>query len=778
MARLFRFILVLSGAFLFSCTGQNKTEVLKIGFGKADLTRACFFDDPVSDQKNHISGDTYRREEKFAISDRVEGRWRPGSGGTRKLVDSLFVAAMYGEDQNGPWTLISLDMVSLDYHEIDLLAEALFRELGIPKSKIILLPSHSHATPPLDEEKFLAAVLEAVSKAKSACKQVEIATLDLQLEGKKYLINRRIHVEGIGSRTVMFNDGCQIHDDYLDATEHIHDWVENLGVNPDTFFKKDQVYLTDGDVDPKLQALFIRDRKTGEMMGSFTRFAAHAVIVSAKVVDGDVSADFPGYLKHRLEEKLGGIAMFGQGPSGDLRPLNKEYSHDLARDYGWQLADKLIGEFGDMEWEALSRLEFYSEPVDLPLIDNIFLTSEEVEAEMLSLEKNFDQVSNPEERRKLQNKFWGLYRTPWVHQMVRPEWKQEGKLGLNLYALRFNDQVLLATQGEIFSEIGRKMVEPYEAYHPILVSLANEYISYLPGDEEREKGGYESSVSIVTPGSPDLLVQASYRLLDRIYDSKVQNPDTMKIEIANCDLSKLDTTLQGMIRVNVLPDEISGIETNVTRLTKESSYTYQPAETSQRVLLMIDGSGSVSQGAMNLQLNELDLFIPQMQGEFVMEGSENGLSYLEISMSLTPEDLDYLKGREGLFPYHVTYEDCKTYTEAIKSSKTVSRMILPEEVIPRLCIGSVSSTGPDEVSAHAHPMLEQLFFGLKENDVLISADGLQSRFLENDLLHVPLGSDHGVQVETGSTMHYIWIDLFHNLSDMDYMKENHQMQDE
>ena len=252
-------------------------------------------------------------------------------------------------------------------------------------------------------------------------------------------------------------------------------------------------------------------------MGSFTRFAAHAVIVSAKVVNGDVSADFPGYMKRKIEETLGGIALFGQGPCGDLRPLNAEYSHAFAKDYGFRLADEIIRGYEEINWQALTCLEFFTEPVGIPLIDNIFLSPEEVEAEMDRIEVLFDKETNPEKRRKLQNQFWGLYRTPGIHRMVRPEWKQQGKLGLNLYALRLNDHVLLATQGEIFNRIGKLMVEPYEEYDPVLVSIANEYVSYLPTDEERLKGGYESSVSIMTPGSPDILIQSSHKLLDRIY---------------------------------------------------------------------------------------------------------------------------------------------------------------------------------------------------------------------------------------------------------------------
>jgi hypothetical protein len=512
-----RLAFILAVCLFFGCTGQKQKTVLEIGFGKADLTQAGIFEDPVPEDQESISEDKYRREEKFAISDRVEGRWRPGSGRTRELADSIFVTAMYGEDQEGPWTIITLDEVSLDFKLVDMLTLPLVEELGISKERIVILPSHSHATPRLDPGLFKQAVLDAVKQARDNRREVEVASLNLQLEGKKYIINRRVHVDGIGSRTVMFNDGCLIHDDYVDATGHIHDWVANLGVDPDTYLEEDRKYITDGEVDNKLQTLFIRDRGSGKLMGSFTRLAAHAVIVSAKVVNGDVSADFPGHLKNRIEESLGGIALFGQGPCGDLRPLNKEYSHAFAREYGHRLADEIIREYDDMDWQDLTRLEFFSEPVGIPLIDNIFLSPEEVEAEMEKIEMLFDRETNPEERRKLQNQFWGLYRTPEIYRMVRPEWKQQRQLGLKLYALRMNDHVLLATQGEIFNRIGQLMTAPYKEYDPVLVSIANEYVSYLPTDEERLKGGYESSVSIMTPGSPDILVQSAHKLLGRIY---------------------------------------------------------------------------------------------------------------------------------------------------------------------------------------------------------------------------------------------------------------------
>ena len=490
---------------------------MEIGFGKADLSAAGIFEDPVSDPQGGAPNEKYRREEKFAISDRVEGRWRPGSGGTRKLADPIFVTAMYGEDSVGPWAVIALDKVTLSFAEVDLLAKPLSKELGIQRARTILLPSHSHATPPLDPELFQAAVLGAVRQARDSRTEVEIASLGIELEAEKYVINRRVHVDGIGSRTVMFNDGCTIHDDFVDATEHIQAWVKNLGVDPEKHLEAGKKYVTDGEIDGQLQTLFMRDKQTGELKGSFTRFAAHPVIVSAKVVNGDVSADFPGYMKRQLEETLGGIAMFGQGPSGDLRPLNKEYSHAFARTYGHRLAEEIVGRFDGLEWRPLNRVELFREPLGLSPTDVVYLSKNEVDEEMNRIEELFDRETDPGERRKLQNRFWALYRKPSVERMVRPEWKQQKQLPLYLHALKLNDAVLLATPGEIFTRIGKEIVAPYRDRNPVLVSIANEYVSYLPTDEERLKGGYESAVCIMTPGSPDILVEAAHRLLGRVY---------------------------------------------------------------------------------------------------------------------------------------------------------------------------------------------------------------------------------------------------------------------
>lgn len=128
--------------------------------------------------------------------------------------------------------------------------------------------------------------------------------------------------------------------------------------------------------------------------------------------------------------------------------------------------------------------------------------------------------------------------------------------------------------------------------------------------------------------------------------------------------------------------------------------------------------------------------------------------------------------------YITAIKDCPQYTEDIKSNKTVNRMILPEGFVPRFCMGSVTTEGPDQVTEHEHPMLDQLFFGLDNCHCTCSADGDKTILSENMMLHIPLGSKHSVSVEPGKTLSYIWFDFFLSLEGELYMKEQHKRKDD
>jgi len=146
-------------------------------------------------------------------------------------------------------------------------------------------------------------------------------------------------------------------------------------------------------------------------------------------------------------------------------------------------------------------------------------------------------------------------------------------------------------------------------------------------------------------------------------------------------------------------------------------------------------------------------------------GENNSIQLLELIVKGSPDDVTAAAdaaARKAL-PFALEYQDASTYSESFKSAKTISRTMIPKGIIPRFAAGSVQVSGPDAVGEHSHPMLEQYFLGLPGCNAIVKADGETAKLCEWTLLHIPLGSTHGVTVDEENDLHYVWIDLFRNL---------------
>lgn len=258
-----------------------------------------------------------------------------------------------------------------------------------------------------------------------------------------------------------------------------------------------------------------------------------------------------------------------------------------------------------------------------------------------------------------------------------------------------------------------------------------------------------------------------------IHSAAAAGQGSKEIRKELCSLNKLAIDGTRIGRKPVLPGEISGINTFFLEVPQGSSYLYKPGKRSVSLFLVTHGRGSASQGKQVFEVDNVNLFVPSVGEKASIKAGDGPLGILEIVILLDDNEFQYVKQQTGKLPFFVDYTRCTPYKEAIKSPKTVSRTILPEDIIPRFAMGSVETTGPDTVGAHSHPMLEQLFFGLAGNDCFVKADEAVTSFTENMLLHIPLGSTHGVKVEEGKVLYYIWMDLFRSLEDMSYIKENH-----
>ena len=220
-----------------------------------------------------------------------------------------------------------------------------------------------------------------------------------------------------------------------------------------------------------------------------------------------------------------------------------------------------------------------------------------------------------------------------------------------------------------------------------------------------------------------------------------------------------------------MPGAIAGIETVYYVQGTGTKHSVAPRPGRGRALLFTAGVGAVQVEGRAFEFSEVAAVCAPGNVPIVIQATTAPLEYLGILVDVREDEAAFLPGAE---PFFVRYSKCEGYTEAIKSPRTISRTIVPPKMIPRFCMGSVEASGPDVVAPHSHPMLEQLFFGLPGNACEVTADGAVARLGDRALLHVPLGSWHGVRVIAGSRMHYIWMDFFRNEEDLAYIQDQHK----
>jgi len=228
----------------------------------------------------------------------------------------------------------------------------------------------------------------------------------------------------------------------------------------------------------------------------------------------------------------------------------------------------------------------------------------------------------------------------------------------------------------------------------------------------------------------------------------------------------------------LMPGEVQGMK--LERVSVNRRCTEPATDVFCDVYLVMTGHGTAITKETGVRFGPGYVIRPPWRSPFSIEAGQNEpLQLLRIRISLTPEDVRYISTKPGNFGilYLKAISESPVYTEDIKSNKTVNRMILPEGMVPRFCMGSVETSGPDCVAEHVHPMLDQLFLGLKGCRCQCYAGDDHALLEENMLLHIPLGAKHRVEVDEGNLLAYIWLDFFLTIEGQKYMNEQHQVKD-
>ena len=237
--------------------------------------------------------------------------------------------------------------------------------------------------------------------------------------------------------------------------------------------------------------------------------------------------------------------------------------------------------------------------------------------------------------------------------------------------------------------------------------------------------------------------------------------------------------LQRLAVRELLPGEIKGVSTPLLSITGPWTYLEPSTPDQDKIYLFLRGKGTLRAHDQSFPIEDETIARLPVGWPAELEAPAGAaLHVLVVRRQLEDRDLAELKKYpdNNAAAYVKKFRDCTPYGEAIKSAKTVSRTLLPENVVPRTAMGTVETAGPDKVGAHAHPMLDQLFLGLKDHDVTVHADEASKAMTENTLLHIPLGSSHWVEVGDGRKLYYVWMDFFESVEGQQWLKMHKPVQ--
>jgi len=206
----------------------------------------------------------------------------------------------------------------------------------------------------------------------------------------------------------------------------------------------------------------------------------------------------------------------------------------------------------------------------------------------------------------------------------------------------------------------------------------------------------------------------------------------------------------------ILPGHIPGATLYHHSIVAGSELTFVPENCHH---ILISGDAEFTTDGNSYIFHERVSFVPNPKLSATVKAISN-VQLVEVHWDWKEGDDELAAEYKTQFPHIQIYRNAKQYRDRNKSEKTISRSVIDQRIIPRFCFGSVETYGPDAIKSHDHPMLDQYFFSFPENEMDVLIDFEPYHMKGNELLYIPLGAMHGVDVKAGEHCHYMWIDFY------------------
>jgi neutral ceramidase len=416
----------------------------------------------------------------FAAADITPSVGMEIPGGFAKLIskgvrDKLWAVACVVTDGKMPLALVGIDSLFVTRPTVEKARRLIRDKIPIPGDNVLVGANHTHTGGPVascfgsDEnpeytDKLAKAIAAAVIDAWQNKKPGE---LGIGMGAEEHVaFNRRF----------LMRDGREITHPGKPGTPH-----------------HDKIVRSAGPIDPDVGVLAARDGKQ-KVFGIVVNFACHSTVVG-----GDqFSPDYAGYLRKHLHERYGENTpvVFLLGACGDLTQVdNRAPGSEFGPEYADMIGRTLAGE----TIRVINRMSWLKEAS----------TAAAVETAVLSI--------RPEPDVDRERPAFGLASGDYADRVFAEERKRVAelrskspKLQSEVQGLRIGPLGIVTTGAEYFCEHSLRIKECSRLKPTWVVSLANDYIGYVPTAQAFVAGGYEPR----TARSSKLAVDAGQILVE------------------------------------------------------------------------------------------------------------------------------------------------------------------------------------------------------------------------------------------------------------------------
>ncbi len=400
--------------------------------------------------------------------------------------DPLFARALVlgsAEDPSKAFCFVSVDACALTEQNCAAVRSLASRSTGIPADHMIVAATHTHSGPavvgffnapePGYKDTLIEKAARAITDAAGDLRRVSVACAS----GAETTISHY--------RRLLADDG-------------------HVVMNWETF-PPERIVKVLGEIDPEVGVLsFVEDAQPHTPVCTIFTHAGHPNVMS-----GDnylISADYPGVAVRRVEEKLGGRAIFFNGAQGSV-------DIDGLRDRDWSGVDRVGGALADAVVAALGSVR---SPADVP-VRGASLRYETPARKITTQEWDWAQRILAETEGKVQAVADGVgddYKAMLYRNLRASE---NAPVSVEQTCVAVGDTALISFPGELFAEIGVRIKAQSPFAHTYVLGLANGYIGYVPTEKAVREGGYEADTRRVAADAEKTIVKQSVELLKRVH---------------------------------------------------------------------------------------------------------------------------------------------------------------------------------------------------------------------------------------------------------------------